>query len=274
MRDVERADDLLFVVRALLRVVGDHHDRVLVDHLVEELVGRQDLVERLLQRHAVQLHRVGAVLIVAVVGDVDARRVGDEVEDVADAGVVEPDLRQHLVELDERRRSRLARLLAQLRDVVRRTRLVLLPDAPLDLHHLRGQLAVRRIEIARAPVLAQRLLELAARFGQLRLIQVLVRGVDHRALERNLVVAAVGSLLHGLAVILDRGVPVASARGVLAAAERARSTAPRCRKRQRHHDDQLQPVYTHHCPESRIVWRPRPSTYARSADSTPIFRRR
>src|SRR5205823_12494964 len=69
-------------------------------------------------------------------------------------------------------------------------------DLPLDLLDLRGQLPVRRIEVARAAVLAQRLFQLAARLGQLRLVQMLVRRVDHRALERNLVVAPVGRFLH------------------------------------------------------------------------------
>ena len=90
-----------------------------------------------------------------------------------------------------------------------------------------GKLTVRRIEVAGAPVLAQRLLELAARLGQLRLIQVLVRRVDHRALERDLVVGPVGRLLHRLAVVLDGGVPVAGARRVLRASERARCAARR-----------------------------------------------
>ena len=199
----------------------------LVDHLVEQLVGRQDLVERLLERDAVQLHGVRAVLVVAVVGDVDAGRVRDEVQDVADAGVGEPDLRQHLIELDERRRTRLPRLLAELRDVVGRPRLGLVADAPLDLGDLRRKLPVRRIELAGAAVLAQRLFELAARLGELRLVQMLVRRVDHRALERNLVVGPVGRLLDRLAVVLDGGVPVAGARRVLAAPERPRGTAPR-----------------------------------------------
>ena len=66
----------------------------------------------------------------------------------------------------------------------------LLADAPLDLLDLRRKLPVRRVEVAGAAVLAQRLFEFAARLGQLRLVQVLVRGVDHRALERNLVVGS------------------------------------------------------------------------------------
>ena len=60
--DEERADHLLLVQRALLRVVGDDHDGALVDHLVEQLIRRQDLVQRLLERDAAQLHRVAAVL--------------------------------------------------------------------------------------------------------------------------------------------------------------------------------------------------------------------
>ena len=61
MGDEERANDLLFVQRALLRVVRDDHDGALVDDLVEQLIRRENLVERLLERDAAHLHGVGAV---------------------------------------------------------------------------------------------------------------------------------------------------------------------------------------------------------------------
>ncbi len=59
---------------ALLRVVRDDDDRLLVEHLVEERVGRQELVERVVERHAGELHGVRPVLILGVVRDVDAAR--------------------------------------------------------------------------------------------------------------------------------------------------------------------------------------------------------
>ena len=84
VRHVERPDDLLVVLRVLGRRVREHEDRPLVDDLVRQLVHRHDLVERLLERDAVRAARVvGRSTDLAVVGDVDAGRVGDEVEDVA-----------------------------------------------------------------------------------------------------------------------------------------------------------------------------------------------
>ena len=94
--------------------------------------------------------------------------------------------------------------------------------------HLAGDLPVGRVELAGAAILAQRLLELAARLEHARLVEVLDRRAEHRALERDLIVRAVGIFLQRLAVVLDRGVPVAGARRALAAAERrGRRRSPR-----------------------------------------------
>ena len=57
VRDVERPDDLLVVLRVLLRRVREDEDRAVAQDLVRELVHRHDLVQRLLERHAVELHR-------------------------------------------------------------------------------------------------------------------------------------------------------------------------------------------------------------------------
>ena len=74
VRDVERADDLLVVLRVLRRRVREDEDRSLVHDLVRQLVHRHDLIERLLERDAVELNGDRPVLHVAVVRDVDAGR--------------------------------------------------------------------------------------------------------------------------------------------------------------------------------------------------------
>ena len=53
VRDVERLQHLVVVLRVLLRVVGKHQDRSLALHLVGERVDRHDLLHRLLERQAV-----------------------------------------------------------------------------------------------------------------------------------------------------------------------------------------------------------------------------
>ena len=93
MRDVEGADHLLLVLRALLRVVRDDHDRALVDDLVEELIRRDDLVQRLLERDAVAAAPCRRSLDRRFEGDVDAGGLPDEIEDVAQARLVEHDRR-------------------------------------------------------------------------------------------------------------------------------------------------------------------------------------
>ena len=51
VRDVEHPDDELVVLGVLLRVVGDDDDGLGIEHLVEELIRRSDLLERLFERH-------------------------------------------------------------------------------------------------------------------------------------------------------------------------------------------------------------------------------
>ena len=57
VREVERPDHLLVVLRVLRRRVREDEDRPLAQHLVRQLVHRHDLVERLLERDAVELDR-------------------------------------------------------------------------------------------------------------------------------------------------------------------------------------------------------------------------
>src|SRR5439155_22117698 len=100
------------------------------------------------------------------------------------------------------------------------------PDPTLQLQNLDRHLTVRRIELRGAPILAERFVELAARLEHARLIEMLMRRVDHRALECDLVLGAVRLLLYRVPVMLDRCIPVTRARRIVAAAVRtARATA-------------------------------------------------
>lgn len=63
---------LLLVGRTLLRRVRNHNDRRRADHLVERVVCRQHLVERLGERHPCERDGVRPVLEALVVGDGDA----------------------------------------------------------------------------------------------------------------------------------------------------------------------------------------------------------
>jgi hypothetical protein len=228
MGDEERADDLLLVQRALLRVVGDHHDGPLVDHLVEQLVRRQDLVERLLEGDAAQLDRVAAVLVIALEGDVDPSGHPHRAQDVAQAGVVEDNVDWIGRGRIEQRFGGLPRRLLQLLDGGPGTlRLRQVADAPLHLIDLAGDLPIGRVVLAGAAVFAQRVFELAARLEQPRLVEVQRGCSQHRPLERNLVVDAIGIFLDRPSVVFDRGVPVAGARRVFAPPVRPAGAAAR-----------------------------------------------
>ncbi len=121
----------------------------------------------------------------------------DRVEDVAQAGVVEDDVERIARRRVEQRRRRLPRRLRSCwivgcgRDASARSRMRRSISSTLP-----AICRLRRVELAGAAVLAQRVLELAARLEHARLIEVQDRRVDHRALERDLVVGAVGILLH------------------------------------------------------------------------------
>jgi hypothetical protein len=71
----------------LLRVVGNDDDRLGVENFVEQLIGRGDLLQRLFERDVLETYRVGFVLILLIVGNVDAGLRADEVEDIPDASV-------------------------------------------------------------------------------------------------------------------------------------------------------------------------------------------
>ena len=57
IRQINRLDDLLFVIAALLRLVGDHQDDVFRDRLPERFALQRHDFQRLLHRHIVQMRR-------------------------------------------------------------------------------------------------------------------------------------------------------------------------------------------------------------------------
>ena len=97
---------------------------------------------------------------------------------------------------------------------------------PLELGDLGGDLPVRRIELAGAAILAQRLVQIAAGLGDAGGVEVNLRGADHRALECDPVLGVLRIGLDRAAVVLDRRLPVAGAGGVISSAERAAGGAP------------------------------------------------
>ena len=220
MGQVERADDLLFVLRAVLHVVGDHQNRAVVEHLVEERVGRQHLLQRLLERHAVQLHTVGRrIAIVAAEGDVDPVGRAEEIEDVPDArGRAELEVGWLArCRVEERFGRHLPRLVSHLCDARPWAgRLHLLPDHAVELSDLACELAIRGLVLAGPLELAQRGVELALGFELLARKGVDQRGLNHGALQSDTVFRSVRIVLHGLAVVADGRVPVVALRGVKA----------------------------------------------------------
>ena len=110
---------------------------------------------------------------------------------------------------------------------------------------------------------------LPAGFEQARLVEMRDRRVGHRALERDLIINASRILLDRATILVDRGIPVARARSALAAAVRAAGGAPGGEHGQHEERDEVDGLSLSHCPDNRIVWRPRPSRYASSAESAP-----
>ena len=242
MRHVEGAHDLLVVLRVLGRRIRKDEDRPLVDHFVRQLVHRHDLIERLLERRAVELHGDLTIGDFAVVRDVDAGHIRDRVEDVLQARVVVADARQRSREADQRRRLRRgAGAFAHLFDLrPRARRLDALADRSIELGHLGGRLPIAGIVLARLTVLAERRLELILLLEVARLVEMRSGRGDHRALQRDLVVRVVGRRLHRLAIRGDGFVEVARLRGGLGLAERlaGHASGPEERNRQQRRDRQ------------------------------------
>jgi hypothetical protein len=217
VRQREADDDLLLVLRALLRVVRDDHDRLRVHDLVEEGIGRDDLLQGLLQRDFNEVHRVDAVLVGAVVRHVDASRFADEIEDVAQAGLLEANRLDDAVEVEERRCLPCPCGLTELlRRRPRATLFDLIPELAFEIEHLPCDGSIGRVVLARAPELHQSLIELSPRFGESRGVDVYAGRAEIRPFVRDPVLDVLGILLKSLAILLDGGVPVTGSRGGVA----------------------------------------------------------
>ena len=208
---IERPDHLIVVLRVLGRRVREDENRPLAQHLVRELIRAEDLIERLLDGDAVQLHGGRTVDDLAVVGDVDAGRHADEVEDVAQAGVVEANVQRLARRGIENRLGRCrARPFTQLLDRRWRARsLHTLPDRAVERGDLGASLTVGRIVLVRLLVFAERGFELILILVLFCFFEVRARGGEHGPLERDLIVGVVGRGLHGLAIRRDRLIKVA-----------------------------------------------------------------
>ena len=143
VRQVEHAHDQIVVLGVRLRVVLRDDDGALVEDLVEVPVRREDLLQRLLDRHAVEPdrhRRVGEELAIELHGD--PAHLAERRQHVAQAGIVERDPQRIAVRRIEQRLLGLrTRLLPQ--RVNRRLRTALL-DAIADRSLELGCPATRR----------------------------------------------------------------------------------------------------------------------------------
>jgi hypothetical protein len=251
VRQIEGPDHLFVVLGVLGRRVWEHEDGAVAQDLVRQLIHRHDLVERLLEGHAVELHGRGPVLHFAVVADVDAGGTADDAEDVAKADVVEAQV-QRLARrrIEDWFGRRGACALAQLLDRRHRPRgLDALADRAIELGDLGRRQAIARIVLARQPVLAERRLELILLLESVRALEVGARRRLHRPLQRNLVIRVVRRRLDGPAVRRHRFVQISSAHRHFALTERLACRAPTGRQRQ---DNDADPQATmcplHHAP--------------------------
>ena len=97
-------------------------------------------------------------------------------------------------------------------------------------------------------------------------------GVDHRALERNLIIDPVGVLLDRAAVMLDGGVPITGPGSAFTPSKRSGGGATSDERRDDHHRKHPQArrgtkSSMHHCPVRRIDCRPCPSMWDSSTIS-------
>jgi hypothetical protein len=228
VRQKERLDLLIFVLGPLLVGILHDDDGPVVEHLVEQLIGQHQLLQGLLERHALDVDRGLAIDEVAVEDDVDTGRLPDELQNLPDAGVVEVDRPERRGGRQDRLRAGALRFFAQPLDLRPRPGgLDPLANHALQLRGLRRDLPIRDVELRRAAILAQRIVQAAFGFGLARQIGVIDRRVEHRALVGDLVLRAIRIVLHRLPVVLDGGVPVARTRRPFAAhvgpARRARA---------------------------------------------------
>jgi len=219
-RDGDRHLPLVF--QAVWRRIGGHHNRRRIDHRVEQGVRHQHRVQRLLERNAVQIDRDLAILECRVVGDVDARRASDGVQDVADTGLreLEPD-RLARSGIQQRLGRHLPRLLPEIHDGRSRPgSLDPIANRTLELRHLFRRLTVCGIELDGPFVFEQRPIQLVPGLELPGRVEVGVRRVQHRAFEGNAEFGLVGIGLDGLAVIGHCRVPVPDPRPIFSASKR------------------------------------------------------
>ena len=225
----------------LLRVVGNDDDRLGVENFVEQLIGRGDLLQRLFERDVLETYRVGFVLILLIVGNVDAGLRADEVEDIPDASV-----RAEADDANGRRRTEkrcalAASFLAQSGDRRLRSRCFnAIANRLLELHRLRGGQPVRRIEFEGTLVFEHRRVELIVLFEIVRPAEMFASCGLSGPLERDLVLRLLGALLDGLRVVGHGTVPVPDAGRLLALTIGVPRGTPRCN--QGENDQSCKPV--------------------------------
>ena len=237
-----------------LRVVLEDEDGPVADHLVRHLVHRHDLVQRLFQRHTVELHRDRTILHVAVVGDVDAGQSRHGAQHVLEARVVEAH--------DERLAGRGVQdgfgrcgacTLAQCLNRRRGTRRFNpVANHPVERRNLCAREAVARIVLGGEPVLADRGVELIFLLEVARLLEVRPRRREHRALERDPELGVVRRRLDGPPIGRNGFVQIAGAGGRVTLPVRLPGGASRRQHRQPHQEcKSLQPS-RHRCSQSEL----------------------
>ena len=164
-----------------------------------------------------QLDRDRAILKARVVDDVDRGRVAQERENVPQACLLEADVDGRPRRgVQQRRRAREARLFPKQRDgrLWARGLDTLANDSRAG---RRGRPPAGCPGRTRGPaIFLQRGVELVLGFQLPSRVEVRARGIEHRPLEGDAVFGLVGVGLRGLAVVGDRGVPIADPGAVFA----------------------------------------------------------
>src|SRR5439155_9472081 len=155
------------------------------------------------------------ILYVAVVGDVDAGRVRDEIENVAEARVrkIQPQ-RLPRRRIQHRLGGRLPGAFAHFLNRRFRTRcLDAITNRPLELGALRYRQTIARVVFGRLLVLAEGGLELIVLLEFTGLVEMRARRGLRRALERDFVVRIVRIGQNGPTVLSDGFVETSGAHG-------------------------------------------------------------
>ena len=97
VREIERADDEVFVIASCLRVVGDDDDGLLVERFVEMIRGLHEAFERLLCCDVLQLDGDAVILHGLIEKDVDAERVAEGFVDLLDRSLLRERERDGLI---------------------------------------------------------------------------------------------------------------------------------------------------------------------------------